>query len=57
MDPNTNEHDIIILKLDKPLTFDANVKPICLATKDPEPNQVCWISGWGVSKTGNSLSI
>merc|ERR1711963_1200305 len=53
MDPNTNEHDIIILKLKTPLKFNDNVQPICLATKDPADGQKCYISGWGVSKTGN----
>ena len=52
LDPNTNEHDIIILKLATPLKFDANVKPICLATKDPADNSKCYISGWGLVKSG-----
>ena len=53
MDPNTNEHDIYILKLKTPLKFNDNVKPICLATKDPADEQKCYVSGFGVSKTGN----
>ena len=53
MDPNTNENDIYILKLKTPLKFNDDVKPICLATKDPADGAKCYISGWGVSKTGN----
>ena len=56
MDPNTNEHDIIILKLKTPLKFNDNVQPICLATKDPADGQKCYISGWGLSKTGNTYT-
>ena len=54
MDPNTNENDIYILKLKTPLKFNDDVKPICLATKDPADGQKCYISGWGNSKTGNT---
>ena len=52
MDPNTNEHDIMILKLATPLKFNDNVKPVCLATKDPKDGAKCYISGWGRVKSG-----
>ena len=54
IDTNSNEHDIYILKLKTPLKFNDNVKPICLATKDPADGQNCFVSGFGVSKTGNT---
>ena len=53
--------DLAILKLDSPLIFDDNVKPICLPDASFEPKDIGGtvkgvVSGWG-STTGGTLSF
>lgn len=50
-DSKTKNNDIALMKLQTPLTFNDEVKPVCL----PNPGmmldlaQECWISGWGAT--------
>lgn len=43
-------HDIAILQLDSPATFDLHINPLCVSkTKDSEEGETCIITGWGKS--------
>uniref|UniRef100_A0A8C7AIG0 Transmembrane serine protease 2 n=1 Tax=Neovison vison TaxID=452646 RepID=A0A8C7AIG0_NEOVI len=50
-DSKTKNNDIALMKLQTPLTFNDKVKPVCLPNPGMmlEPNQSCWISGWGAT--------
>ena len=45
--------DIAIVKIDEPLTFDADVQPACLPSGPLglQNGGDCWISGWGIYKS------
>ena len=45
-----SNHDIAILKLAKPLSFNEHVGPLCLPNKsyDPKEGTECFVSGWGL---------
>ncbi|KAI4589605.1 hypothetical protein MJG53_000654 [Ovis ammon polii x Ovis aries] len=61
-DSKTKNNDIALMKLQKPLTFNDKVKPVCLPNPGMmlEPTQSCWISGWGATyekgKTSDDLN-
>ena len=48
-DADTNDNDIAILKLKKPLTFTKDVQPACLPDPSfsPEEGELGVVSGWG----------
>lgn len=50
-DSKTKNNDVALLKLQTPLTFNDRVKPVCLPNPGLrlEPQQECWISGWGAT--------
>jgi len=52
-DHNSNDNDIIILKLKTPLTFNENVQPACLPEASFKPDKAI-VSGWGIEKFGNA---
>ena len=46
--PHTNENDIALIYLEKPVDVNDNVDVICLANKgDVQPTSVCAVAGWG----------
>uniref|UniRef100_A0A7I2V509 Transmembrane serine protease 2 n=1 Tax=Homo sapiens TaxID=9606 RepID=A0A7I2V509_HUMAN len=51
-DSKTKNNDIALMKLQKPLTFNDLVKPVCLPNPGMmlQPEQLCWISGWGATE-------
>ena len=54
---NSLENDVVILKLETALTFDANVQPACLPSADYKPEtsgKTCVVSGWGTLSSGGS---
>ena len=52
----TQSNDIALIKLEKPLEFDADVREICLPSKNQETDQkVVVASGWGVTSEGASV--
>ncbi|XP_030878977.1 transmembrane protease serine 2-like, partial [Leptonychotes weddellii] len=61
-DSKTKSNDIALMKLQTPLTFNDKVKPVCLPNPGMmlEPDQSCWISGWGATyengKTSDELN-
>lgn len=51
----TKYHDLALLKLEAPVTFSMEIKPICLYTKDDNPIKPLIITGWG--KTSNTRDV
>ncbi|XP_067827011.1 transmembrane protease serine 13-like isoform X2 [Heptranchias perlo] len=51
---DTNDYDIALMKLQKPLEFTAQVRPACLPTYNQEfpHGMACWITGFGRTKEG-----
>ncbi|XP_076839101.1 transmembrane protease serine 3 isoform X2 [Brachyhypopomus gauderio] len=52
------QYDIALVKLARPLTFNGQVQPICLPNygEDFRPGSMCWVSGWGATKSGGEVS-
>ncbi|XP_051464178.1 transmembrane protease serine 2 [Apus apus] len=61
-DTDSKDNDVALMKLETPLTFTDTVQPVCLPNPGMmfQPNQQCWISGWGAEyqggKTLNNLN-
>ncbi|XP_065496742.1 transmembrane protease serine 2 [Caloenas nicobarica] len=61
-DTDSKDNDVALMKLETPLSFTDTVRPVCLPNPGMmfEPNQQCWISGWGAEyqggKTSNNLN-
>jgi len=56
-DPITFENDLALLELQEPVKFEANVVPACL----PRDTDLLlglrgWLTGWGITRQGGSLS-
>ncbi|TRY90362.1 hypothetical protein DNTS_006490 [Danionella cerebrum] len=53
------DHDIALMKLMQPLSFDGFVQPICLPNfgEQFEDGNMCWISGWGATDDGGEPSL
>ncbi|XP_061754090.1 transmembrane protease serine 2 isoform X1 [Nerophis ophidion] len=56
-DSETNDNDIALLKLKKPLTFSRKVKPVCLLNNGMElmAGTPAWITGWGKLRSSGPL--
>uniref|UniRef100_A0A2K6SFX9 Transmembrane protease serine 2 n=1 Tax=Saimiri boliviensis boliviensis TaxID=39432 RepID=A0A2K6SFX9_SAIBB len=57
-DSQTKNNDIALMKLQTPLTFSDAVKPVCLPNPgmNLDPEQPCWISGWGATEEKGKTS-
>ncbi|NXO66736.1 TMPS2 protease, partial [Phainopepla nitens] len=61
-DTDSKDNDVALMKLETPLSFSETVRPVCLPNPGMmfQPNQQCWISGWGAEyqggKTSNNLN-
>uniref|UniRef100_A0A8D2M4F6 Transmembrane serine protease 2 n=1 Tax=Zonotrichia albicollis TaxID=44394 RepID=A0A8D2M4F6_ZONAL len=59
-DTDSKDNDVALMKLETPLSFTGG--PVCLPNPGMmfQPNQQCWISGWGAEyqggKTSNNLN-
>ncbi len=44
-----NRNDVVILKLDSPVTITDYVRPVCLSDVQNESDvyKSCWVAGWG----------
>ncbi|KAL7306571.1 hypothetical protein TKK_0001260 [Trichogramma kaykai] len=49
--PNYNNtgyiNDIVLLRLEKPMTFSDYVRPVCLPSREPQHDELCTVTGWG----------
>merc|ERR1712127_382173 len=57
--PNTLDNDFVILKLESPLTLNADVQPACLPSSAAyldvsSTEERCFTSGWGTLSSGGS---
>ncbi|KAF4114773.1 hypothetical protein G5714_004996 [Onychostoma macrolepis] len=43
----TNENDIALVKLQNPLLFNENVRPVAILNSDLPPQETCTVTGWG----------
>ncbi|XP_026128210.1 transmembrane protease serine 3 [Carassius auratus] len=57
--PKGLDHDIALMKLVQPLSFNGFVEPICLPNfgEEFEDGKMCWISGWGATDDGGEGSV
>uniref|UniRef100_A0A8C1Y5L9 Transmembrane serine protease 3a n=1 Tax=Cyprinus carpio TaxID=7962 RepID=A0A8C1Y5L9_CYPCA len=57
--PKGLDHDIALMKLVEPLSFNGFVEPICLPNfgEEFEDGKMCWISGWGATDDGGEGSV
>ncbi|XP_008066754.1 transmembrane protease serine 2 [Carlito syrichta] len=57
-DSKTKNNDIALMKLQTALSFNDRVKPVCLPNPGMrlEPEQTCWISGWGATQEKGKTS-
>lgn len=55
-DQNTYNHDIALLKLRKPVTFNKSIQPICLPKESIDPSgKTGTVIGWGRTSEGGTL--
>ncbi|KAE8621392.1 hypothetical protein XENTR_v10004810 [Xenopus tropicalis] len=54
----TQNYDVALLKLTAALVFTTNLRPVCLPNVGMPwaEGQPCWISGWGTTSNGGSIS-
>ncbi|NWS78611.1 KLK14 protein, partial [Crotophaga sulcirostris] len=50
-DRSRNDNDFMLLRLNKPVTFNSNIKMIRLARVCPRPGMRCSVSGWGTIRS------
>ena len=52
-------HDIVLLKTKEPFQFTEYIRPACLPKEEEilEPNQICFISGWGYMGVEDNLEL
>uniref|UniRef100_A0A8B9FWD8 Transmembrane protease serine 2 n=1 Tax=Amazona collaria TaxID=241587 RepID=A0A8B9FWD8_9PSIT len=57
-DTDSKDNDVALMKLETSLSFTDAVQPVCLPNPGMmfEPNQECWISGWGAESQGGKTS-
>lgn len=48
----SNDYNIAVLELLKPLEFSDRIKPIKIAKNPPEEGVVGFVTGWGLTKVG-----
>ena len=53
--PDTLEWDVCVVKLNIPLEFGPNVRPICLVHDPPSTKKSAYIAGWGLTSEGGRL--
>ena len=51
-----NYHDIALIKLDKPVTFDAYVRPACLSLEQQlSDDKLTIATGWGLTEDDGNI--
>uniref|UniRef100_A0A8B9FTS7 Peptidase S1 domain-containing protein n=1 Tax=Amazona collaria TaxID=241587 RepID=A0A8B9FTS7_9PSIT len=49
--PQRNDNDFMLLRLQRPVEFSGSVKKIRLPTRCPMDGMKCSVSGWGTTKS------
>ncbi|XP_068096887.1 transmembrane protease serine 5 isoform X4 [Hyperolius riggenbachi] len=54
-DDRSHDYDIALMKLEKPLNYSDNIRPVCLPQyeQDIPAGSECWVSGWGHTHPDN----
>uniref|UniRef100_A0A8C9LAC9 Transmembrane protease serine 2 n=1 Tax=Pavo cristatus TaxID=9049 RepID=A0A8C9LAC9_PAVCR len=57
-DTDSKDNDVALMKLESPLSFTDTIRPVCLPNVGMmfQPNQQCWISGWGAEYQGGKTA-
>ncbi|TRY56341.1 hypothetical protein DNTS_034954 [Danionella cerebrum] len=57
-DEETHDYDMALLRLDRPVWGGTLARPVCIPhrTHYLEPELLCWVSGWGATRDGGSVS-
>ena len=50
------DYDVALIKLKEPITFNNDVRPVCLPTADFEPGTNCYVTGWGDTREGGNIA-
>ena len=50
------DYDVALIKLKEPITFNNDVRPVCLPTRDFPPGTNCYVTGWGHTREGGNIS-
>jgi len=51
-----NDYDVALIKLREPITFNNDVRPVCLPTKDFLPGTNCSVTGWGNTRWDGNIA-
>mgnify|MGYP003729537029 CR=1 FL=1 len=54
------DFDICLIMLDRPLSYDENIQPVCLAGQGeslPEAGTLTYVAGWGLTKHEGDISL
>ena len=51
-----NDYDVALIKLEEPITFNNDVRPICLPAMDFLPGTNCYVTGWGATTEGGNIA-
>ncbi|XP_028416289.1 transmembrane protease serine 3-like [Dendronephthya gigantea] len=46
-DPNSQDNDIALLKLETPIKYNSRALPVCLPSSNLPAGTQCWVTGWG----------
>ena len=50
------DFDLALIKLKSSLTFNKRVRPVCLPEKNFPNGKRCFVTGWGHTKEGGTIS-
>ena len=50
------DYDVALIKLKEPITFNNDVRTVCLPTRDFPPGTNCHVTGWGNTREGGNTA-
>ena len=51
-----NDYDVALIKLEEPITFNNDVRPVCLPTMNFPAGKNCYVTGWGDTTEGGNIA-